>query len=75
MANPLYDTLFAPHLDSDKAFLDFSDSEPLTYAGFLTEAARFAAARTSPAAGGDPAGRRDARQDPLAPPANAGRAN
>ena len=44
MANPLYDALFAPHAGSEKVFLHLEGGKALSYAGFLAEAARFAAA-------------------------------
>ncbi len=40
MPNPLYDTLFAPGRDSDRAFLTNADGATLTYRDFHTLAAR-----------------------------------
>ncbi|MEL6585563.1 MAG: malonyl-CoA synthase [Pseudomonadota bacterium] len=52
MANPLYDALFARHLDRADPFLILPDGQTVTYAAFLTQAAQIAhalvAARVSP---------------------------
>ncbi|UWR11995.1 malonate--CoA ligase [Sulfitobacter mediterraneus] len=42
MANPLFDTLFGQHLQSDAIFLHLLDGNKLTYADFLETAARYA---------------------------------
>ncbi len=42
MPNPLYDALFAPHLDKDTTFLIMPDGTSLTHGDFLRMAARFA---------------------------------
>ncbi len=42
MANPLFDALFAPHANSDRAFLYFDDGQSLTYRAFLSQTARYA---------------------------------
>ncbi len=47
MTNPLYDQLFGRHAGNDTAFLRFADGTHLTYAEFLSTAARFAHAITA----------------------------
>lgn len=42
MANPLYDTLFGQHLQSDAVFLQLPGGSTLTYANFLNMAAQYA---------------------------------
>ena len=42
MANPLYDTLFGQHVQSDANFLHLLDGNKLTYVDFLEMAARYA---------------------------------
>jgi len=42
MANPLYDTLFGQHRESDTVFLRLADGDTLTYREFLGIAAKFA---------------------------------
>lgn len=42
MANPLYDTLFGQHLQSDAVFLQLPGGGTLTYANFLNMAAQYA---------------------------------
>ncbi len=42
MTNPLYDALFAPHADSDRAFLYLPDGGRLSYRSFLQDTARYA---------------------------------
>ena len=42
MANPLYDTLFGQHLQSDAVFLQLPGGGTLTYANFLKMAAQYA---------------------------------
>lgn len=44
MANPLFDTLFGPHLGKDTVFLHLPDGSILTHAAFLQMAARYAQA-------------------------------
>ncbi|KAF0674678.1 malonate--CoA ligase [Profundibacterium mesophilum] len=46
MANPLFDTLFGPHLDRDTPFLKLADGASVTHGDFLRMAARFAHAIT-----------------------------
>ncbi len=47
MANPLFDTLFAPHAGSDRPFLHLPGGRSLSYGGFLANAARLANALTA----------------------------
>ena len=42
MANPLYDTLFGQHRDSDAVFLHLPDDTALTYRAFIELAAQYA---------------------------------
>ena len=42
MANMLFDTLFAPHIDSRKTFLILKDGREIDYSVFLGMTARFA---------------------------------
>lgn len=42
MANPLYDSLFAPHAGSQKPFLTLRGGRTLSYEAFLQKAAQFA---------------------------------
>lgn len=42
MANPLFDTLFAPHIGSAAPFLHLPGGGRISYGDFLTQAARFA---------------------------------
>ena len=42
MSNTLYDALFAPHTDVDRAFLQSDDATELTFAGFVRRAAQLA---------------------------------
>lgn len=42
MANPLFDALFRPHLDSDRVFLELADGSQWRFREFLVCAARFA---------------------------------
>ena len=42
MPNPLHDALFAPHIGSDRVFLELPDGTTLTYDAFLALAARYA---------------------------------
>ena len=42
MANPLYDTLFAPHAGTLSPFLILPDGQEITYAAFLGQVARIA---------------------------------
>ncbi len=42
MTNPLYDTLFGRHQDSDAVFLVLADGARITYADFLAQAAQYA---------------------------------
>jgi malonyl-CoA/methylmalonyl-CoA synthetase len=42
MANPLYDSLIAPHIGSDRTFLILPDASEITFAEFLATAAQFA---------------------------------
>ncbi|MBN8294810.1 malonyl-CoA synthase [Rhodobacter sp. NTK016B] len=44
MTNPLYDSLFAPHEGSDRAFLYLPDGAEIAYRDFLTRAAAMASA-------------------------------
>ena len=55
MANPLFDTLFAPHAGRDTVFLHLPDGDTLTFDAFLRMAARLAHALR--AAGLDPGDR------------------
>jgi malonyl-CoA/methylmalonyl-CoA synthetase len=47
MANPLFDTLFAPHVGSDRPFLHLPGGRSLSYGEFLANAARLANALTA----------------------------
>ena len=47
MANPLFDTLFAPHAGSDRPFLHLADGRTITFSGFLADAGRIANALTA----------------------------
>lgn len=42
MTNPLYDALFAPHVDHQATFLSLDDGSQVSYADFLKEVARLA---------------------------------
>ncbi|MDA9053055.1 AMP-binding protein, partial [Planktomarina temperata] len=46
MANPLYDSLFGQHLESEAVFLHLPEEQSLTYGDFLRLAARYAGAFT-----------------------------
>ena len=46
MTNPLYDTLFGQHAQSDAVFLHLPDATTLSYAAFLDLAAQYAGALT-----------------------------
>ncbi|MDB4198486.1 malonyl-CoA synthase [Ascidiaceihabitans sp.] len=46
MANPLYDSLFGQHLESEAVFLHLPQEQSLTYGDFLRLAARYAGAFT-----------------------------
>ena len=46
MANPLYDSLFGQHLESEAVFLHLPKKQSLTYGDFLRLAARYAGAFT-----------------------------
>jgi malonyl-CoA/methylmalonyl-CoA synthetase len=47
MSNPLYDSLLGKHRDATKPFLLLASGEALTYRGFLTLSARYAALLTA----------------------------
>ena len=42
MANPMFDTLFRPHIGKDTVFLQFGDGSHLTHGAFLDQVAQFA---------------------------------
>ena len=42
MPNPLFDALFAPHLDRETPFLIMDGTDDLTHGAFLREASRYA---------------------------------